>query len=108
MVHGDRTKARAHGGERAERHGLAGSVLQIDLAEIRGRLLIRLVDLEDDVIAVRRLVDGRDLARAEGAVEGVLDLVDGDAELRGLVAIDIDESEAIAQLQIGIDVLEAL
>jgi hypothetical protein len=86
----ERTVARGAKGDNA----VGGA--QIEPRQVGRIALEARIDLEDHLVVVRRLIDRRDLARAEGAVERVLDLVEGDAELRRLVAIDIDDGLAIA------------
>ena len=49
---------------------------------------------EDDLIVVRRRVDRRDLARAEGVVELLADLIDADAVDGRFLAIDLDDDLA--------------
>jgi hypothetical protein len=46
------------------------------------------VDLEHDVILIQLCEDGRDLALAEGVVEGVVEDFGRDAKARSRVAVD--------------------
>src|SRR5262245_51628936 len=77
--------------QRGERHGGAGErrfhVQAIERGEVA--LLVGR-DLEDDPISLELGEILRDLALAEGVVEGVVDQLRRDAEARGLVAVDGD------------------
>src|SRR6185503_7192665 len=53
-------------------------------------------------------VDGGDLTRTIGVVEGVFDLAGGDAEGPGFVAVDIDANLRAADLQVAGDILKAV
>ena len=65
----------------------------VQAVEGRGLALRTWIELQDDLVAVVRREDRRDLARAVGAVERVLDLVDADAQRRGsAVAVDLESS----------------
>ena len=70
-------------GEGGERDLGAVGALDVDIVE-RGGIALELGrDLEDDVVLVQLGEDGGDLALAEGIVEGVVDVLRGDAEARG-------------------------
>ena len=81
--------------------------LHIELGEI-GRIDAELrLHFQDDLVVVRRHVDGADLARAIGVVELVADLIDGDAVDRGLLAVDIDRHLRVLDVEVGGDVEQA-
>ncbi len=56
------------------------------------------------MILVQRVVDGGDLALAEGVVEGVVDLAGGDAEALGRLPVDGDLGLEPALLLIAVDI----
>ena len=62
--------------------------------------------LDDHLIIVRRRVDGRDLARAEGVVERVADLIGRHAENARAIAVDLDGALRVAQLQVDVHVAQ--
>ena len=62
---------------------------------------------ENDLIVVDRRVDGGDLAHAEGVVELLADLIDGDAVDRRLLAIDLDRDLRVLDVKVGGDVEQA-
>ena len=72
-----------------------------------GSLLELRRDPQDHLILIVRRVDLRDLPRAVGVVERVLDLVRGQAERRQLVAVHLDGDLRVLELQVAADVLEA-
>ena len=57
--------------------------------------------LQDYLIFIRGGINRRDLARAIGAVQRVFDLLRGNAERRGFVAIDIDVELWILDLNVA-------
>ena len=58
----------------------AVGALDVDVVERVGVALELGSDLEDDVVLVQLGEDGGDLALAEGVVEGVVNVLGGDAE----------------------------
>src|SRR5258708_3248595 len=64
-------------------------------------------ELEEHFVFVHRRVDRRDPPRAVRVVERVLDLVRGDAERGGLVAIDLHVHLRAADLEVARQILEA-
>ncbi len=92
-----------NGGERDHRTG--GGFYE-NLAEISGVGLEFRIDLENHVVLVVELVQGRDLALAEGVVERVVHIERGHAEARGGVAIDGDVGLESAGLLVAVEVLE--
>ena len=85
---------------------LRGAQVEAARAPARSSLVTR-AHLEDDVVLVRRRVDGGDLPRAVGVVERGLDLVGGDAEGGGLVAVDLHEDLRVGDLQVAGHIGEA-
>ena len=99
-----RTDRRHQFGHRVQRNGLVVRGLHVELGKIRGIDAKLRLHLQDDLIVVRRHVDGADLAPAIGVVELVADLIDGDAVDRGLFAVDLDRHLRIFDVEIGGDV----
>ena len=64
--------------------------------------------LQDHLVVVRRRVDRRDLAGAEGVEQLLPDLVDRDAVDRRLLAIDLDRHLRILDVEVGVDVAQAV
>ena len=102
-----RADARHHFGHRIQRNGPVVGRLHIELGQI-GRIDAELrLRLQDDLVVVRRHVDGADLPRAIGVVELVADLIDGDAVDRGLLAVDVDRHLRVLDVEVGGDVEQA-
>ena len=102
-----RTDRRHQLGHRRQRNGHVVRRLHVELGQI-GRIDAELrLHFQDDLVVVRRHVDGADLARAVGVVELVADLIDGDAVDRGLLAVDIDRHLRILDVEVGGDVEQA-
>ncbi len=106
VVDGQGLRLAGEAGYRIERDQLAatahvdaGQGLRIGL-EFRG-------DFEDNLVLRRRAIDGRYLAGAEGALQGVLDLAEGQAERGELVAVDIDADHRAEIAQVVGDIDEA-
>ena len=99
--------AEADRGERGQRHELARDRPHVEQLDRGGVRLELGRELHDDLVLVGRRVDRRDLARAVGGVERVLDRLRRDAERGGAVAVDLDVDLRVAQLQVGRHVLQA-
>ena len=81
--------------------------LQIDFDRLDGSVWNSGLRLQDDLVVVGRRVDRRDLARAEGVVQFLAHLIDGDAVDRRLLAVDLDRHLRILDVEIGGDVEQA-
>ena len=68
--------------------------------------LVLRFDFQDHFVLVRRSIDGRNLARAEGAVERVFDLLRGHSDRQGLLPVDIHHDLGTGDLQVGVHVLQ--
>ena len=102
-----RTDGRNQLRHRRQRDGHVVLGLHVELGEI-GRIDAELrLHFQDDLVVVRRHVDGADLARAIGVVELVADLIDGDAVDRRLLAVDIDRHLRVLDVEVGGDVEQA-
>ena len=66
--------------------------------------MIARLELHDHPVLVGRRIDGRHLALPVGIVERVLNGLGGDAERRGLVAVDVDRDLRQGDLQVAGDV----
>src|ERR1700682_3407580 len=108
MVDLQRPDRLANLGDGFDRHQASARRADIGLREIGGARLKFRVVLDDDLVLVRRGIKGRDLARAELAIERTSQLILGEAERRRLVAIDVDRKLRIGDLQIGGDVAEEI
>ena len=70
----------SYAGQHGERHHLPGGAgPDVKAVERRGVLLEPWLDLQHHVMLVELAEDGRDLALAEGVVEGVVDRLRGHA-----------------------------
>ena len=98
---GERRAARDEAREGVERHLGARGRLHVDALERIGILLEGGRDLEDDPVLVQRGEDRRDLALAEGVVEGLVDGLGQDAESRRGVAVDHERGHQPAVLLVG-------
>ena len=104
MVDHQRPHRRHHLRHRIERNGAALRGLHIELREIGGIDAEFRLRLHDDLIVVGRHVDGADLPRAIGIEQLVTHLIYGDAEHRGLLAVDLDGQLRILYVEIVGDV----
>ncbi len=84
--------------------GRAAGGADIDVLQRLRILPVGRRDLHDHVILVARDIDGRDLALAEGVIQRVVDLADGDAEAGGGVAIDDEIGLQGPVLLVAVDV----
>src|SRR5262249_47227398 len=93
-----------HGVQRYQR-----AVARAHVQQRQGRriVLVAGIQLEDHPILVAGRVDRRYLALTVGVVEGVLDLLRGDAQRGSFVAVDVDHHLRIGDLQIAGDIREA-
>ena len=85
----------------------AADVLDVDVVQRFGALPELRRHFHHHMILVQVLVDGRDLALAEGVVERVVDLrrrSDAEPRRRGAVDLEIDFQPLV--LAVGIDVLQ--
>jgi len=78
------------GGEGAEWHLRAVAAGHVDARQRRRIGLELRLHLEHDLVLRGRAVDRRNLALAEGVVQGLVDLGQRQAESRGGIAIDVD------------------
>jgi hypothetical protein len=88
-----------------KRHLLAVRVGDIQHLKDVGVELVLRQQLEDHQVVVGCRIDAGHLTRSVGAVEGVFDLVGGQAERGGAVAVDIDDHLGVGNLQIAIDIV---
>ena len=73
----------------------------------RRRIVLKLRrHLQDDLVLVVRRVDLRDLSRAVGVVQRVLDLVRRESQRRDLVPVHVDRDLRVLQQQVAADVLQ--
>ena len=93
-----------HGGERHERSAPPFHVQALQRREVALELGQQ---LEDHPVLVVGGEDGRDLARAVGVVQRLLDLLGSDAQRGGALAIDLHVYLRVRDLEVGCDVLEA-
>ena len=101
VVDGERRRTRGQVCEGAQRHLGAGGGLHVDRLERLGVLLKARGDLEDHVVLIELGEDRRDLALAEGVVEGVVDGLGQDGEARGEVAVDDQRGHEAAVLLVA-------
>ena len=104
MIDGKRTHIGSQSCHGIERHQPAVARRQIDERQRRDVALKLGSHLHDHVILVGGCVDRGNLSRAEGAVEGVLDLLGCDAERRRPVALDVHAHLRAGDLQVGVDI----
>ena len=74
--------------EGAHRYEASARGAHVDVLQGVGVLLIARVDFKHHVILVQLRVDGRDLALAEGVIQGLVDRLGGDAQARSRVTLD--------------------
>ncbi len=92
-----------NGGKRHLRPILRGD---IDLRERRPVAPELRLDFEDDLVLVGRGIDRRDLALAEGVIEGLVDQRGRQAEPVSRIAVDIDRHRRRGVLLVRSDVLQ--
>ena len=80
MVYRQRRGLAFHVGELRERDHRVVLGADVNILEIEGIALIFGIDFEHDVILIELGEDGGDLALAIGIVEGVVEILGGDAE----------------------------
>ena len=93
--------------ERGEGRELAGGGANVEKPDRAGVRLELRSQLHDDLVLVVGRVDRRDLARAVGRVERVLDLLGSDPEGGRLVPVDNDVDLRVGELQVARHVLDA-
>src|SRR4051794_31983556 len=104
MRDGERSDAGPQLCERGDRDELALRAVHVDQVEPGGIALKARQQLHDDEVSINARVDRGDLARAVRIVEGRLDLLGGDAQGRGALAVDVHVEHRTGELQVAIDV----
>ncbi len=108
VIDGQRLRTAGEPRHGIERNQPAGVRAHVELGQ-RARVLLEIRrHLQDDLVLRRRAVDGRHLPRAERAGEHVLHLAERDAELRQLVAVDVERDARAVVVEVAGHVLQPL
>ena len=107
MRDGERTGFRLQPGYRVERHQFPRVGANVEQGQAIGVALVCRQQFHDHVVGVGGHVDVGDFARAIRVVQSVLDLLCGDAESRGAVAVNIHGDLGAGNLEVAVHVGEA-
>src|ERR1700734_2684604 len=108
VIHRQRYVGRREVSKGRQGYGRAEGRPQVNILQRIGGLLELRRDLHDHVILVERTVNGRDLPLSEGIVKRIINVLRGDAQPAGGVAVDHQLGLQSAILLVGIHVAQFL